>query len=206
VTPFETVRGPAVALLEDNVDTDAIAPLDVSRKPDYARMLFRRRREAGYKNGVPFILDRPPFTQARILVSGSNFGCGSSRESAVWALAAFGIGCIVARSFAESFRLNCLRNGVLPVTLAPGDAPAFEQLVLANGGAGTFGADLRNRRVTAPGDVSFPFEIDAHEREALLEGLDDIGLTLRFLPEIEAWERRTRVAAPHLQILERQPS
>lgn len=206
MTPFDTVRGPAVALLEDNVDTDAIAPLDVSRNPDYARMLFRRRREAGQKSGAPFILDRPPFTQARILVAGANFGCGSSRESAVWALAAFGIGCIVARSFAESFRLNCLRNGVLPVTLAPGDATVFEQLVLANGGADAFGADLRSRCLTAPGAVPIGFEIDAHERTALLEGLDDIGLTLRFLPEIEAWERRTRVAAPHLQILERRPS
>lgn len=203
MTPFETVRGVAVALLEDNVDTDAIAPLDVGRNPDYARMLFRRRREAGRKDGTPFILDRPPFTHAHILVSGANFGCGSSRESAVWALAAFGIRCVVARSFAESFRLNCLRNGLLPVTLAPGDAAAFEQLVVANGGAGSFGADLRDQRVTAPGDVTFAFEIDAHERAALLEGLDDIALTLRFLPEIEAWEERTRAAAPHFQILER---
>lgn len=206
MTPFAEVHGVAAALLEDNVDTDAIAPLDVGRHPDYARMLFRRRREAGRNDGTPFILDRPPFTQARLLVSGANFGCGSSRESAVWALAAFGIGCVVARSFAESFRLNCLRNGLLPVTLAPADAAAFEQLVLADGGAGTFGADLRNQRVTAPGDVAFAFEIDAHEREALLEGLDDIGLTLRFLPEIEAWERRTRATAPHLQILGRRTS
>lgn len=206
MTPFEAVRGVAAALLEDNVDTDAIAPLDVGRHPDYARMLFRRRRESGRNDGAPFILDRPPFTHAQLLVSGENFGCGSSRESAVWALAAFGIRCVVARSFAESFRLNCLRNGLLPVTLAAGDAAAFEQLVLANGGAGTFGADLRDQRLTAPGGVTFAFEIDAYEREALLEGLDDIGLTLRFLPQIEAWEQRMRASAPHLQIPERQPS
>ena len=134
----------------------------------------------------------------------TNFGCGSSRESAVWALAAFGIRCVVARSFAETFRENCLRNGLLPVVLAPADAAAFEQLVRRGAAAPrTFGADLRSQRVTAPGGVAFPFAIDAHEREALLEGLDDIGLTLRFLPEIEAWERRTREQAPHLQILER---
>jgi 3-isopropylmalate/(R)-2-methylmalate dehydratase small subunit len=203
MTPFETVDGVAVALLENNVDTDAIAPLDVSRRPDYARMLFRRRREAAYRAGTPFVLDEPAFAQARIFLAGENFGCGSSRESAVWALAAFGIRCVVARSFAETFRQNCLRNGLLPVVLAPADAAAFEQLVLAARGAQTFGADLRSQRVTAPGGVAFPFAIDAHEREALIEGLDDIGLTLRFLPEIEAWERRTREQAPHLQVLER---
>jgi 3-isopropylmalate/(R)-2-methylmalate dehydratase small subunit len=204
MTPFEAVAGVAVALLENNIDTDAIAPLEVVRRPDYARMLFRRRREAARNVATPFVLDEPAFAQARILVTGENFGCGSSRESAVWALAAFGIRCVVARSFAETFRQNCLRNGVLPVVLAPGDAAAFEQFVTAAHGAQTFGADLRAQRVTVPGGGGFPFAIDAHERAALLEGLDDIGLTLRFLPEIEAWERRTRGDAPHLQILGRQ--
>ncbi len=203
MTPFEAVEGVAVALLENNVDTDAIAPLDVSRRPDYARMLFRRRREAARAAGTPFILDEPAFAQARILVAGENFGCGSSRESAVWALAAFGIRCVVARSFAETFRQNCLRNGLLPVVPAPADAAALEQLVVAAHGIGTFGADLREQRITGPDGFAFGFAIDTHEREALLEGLDDIGLTLRFLPEIEAWERRTREQAPHLQILER---
>ncbi|MGA2393741.1 MAG: 3-isopropylmalate dehydratase small subunit [Candidatus Lustribacter sp.] len=203
MTPFETVAGAAVALLEDNVDTDAIAPLDVSRRPDYARMLFRRRREAARAAGAPFVLDRPAYGQARILVAGENFGCGSSRESAVWALAAFGIRCVVARSFAEAFRQNCLRNGVLPVVLAPGDAAAFEQLVVAADGAHAFGADLQAQQLTAPDGRRFAFAIDAHERTALLEGLDDIGLTLRLLPAIEAWEQRTRASAPHLQTLER---
>jgi len=206
MTPFTTVSGVAAPLLEDNVDSDAIAPLDPGRHPDYARMLFRRRREAARAAGIPFVLDRAPFAHAQLLVTGANFGCGSSRESAVWALAAFGIRCVVARSFAESFRVNCLRNGLLPVVLAPGDAETFERLVVAAGGAGTFGADLRGCRITAPGNVSFGFAIDPHERAALLEGLDDIGVTLRFLPQIDAWEQRTRAAAPHLQSVERQPS
>jgi 3-isopropylmalate/(R)-2-methylmalate dehydratase small subunit len=203
MTPFESVTGVAVALLEDNVDTDAIAPLDVGRRPDYARMLFRRRREAARATATPFILDRPAFAQARILVAGGNFGCGSSRESAVWALAGFGIRCVIARSFADAFRQNCLRNGLLPVVLAPADAVALERLVTDANGEAMFGADLRTQRVTAPGGVAFPFDIDAHEREALLEGLDDIGLTLRFLPKIEAWERATRESTPHLQALVR---
>jgi 3-isopropylmalate/(R)-2-methylmalate dehydratase small subunit len=201
MTPFEPVDGVAVALLEDNVDTDAIAPLDVSRRPDYARMLFRRRREAARAAGTPFVLDQPQYAQARILVAGANFGCGSSRESAVWALAAFGIRCVVARSFAEAFRQNCLRNGLLPVVLAAADAAAFEQIVVADVGAHAFGADLRAQQLTAPDGRRFAFAIDAHERTALLEGLDDIGLTLRLLPAIEAWEHS---AARHLQTLERQ--
>jgi 3-isopropylmalate/(R)-2-methylmalate dehydratase small subunit len=205
VTPFAAVDGVAVPLLEDNVDTDAIAPLDVGRRPDYARMLFRRRREAARAANAPFLFDQPAFAQARLLVTGDNFGCGSSRESAVWALAGFGIRCVVARSFADSFRQNCLRNGLLPVVLAPDDANAFERLVVAANGTQTFGADLRAQRLTAPGGVGFRFDIDAHERQALLEGLDDIGQTLRFLGEIEAWERATRERAPHLQTLERHP-
>lgn len=203
MTPFTSVSGTAVALLEDNVDTDAIAPLDVSRRPDYARLLFRRRREAARAAGTPFVLDRPAFAQARILVSGANFGCGSSRESAVWALSAFGIRCVVARSFNEAFRQNCLRNGLLPIVLAPDDAPAFEALVVADAGAHAFGADLTAQALTAPDGRRFAFAIDAHERTALLDGLDDIGQTLRLLPAIEAWEARTRAAAAHLQVLER---
>lgn len=205
MTPFEAVEGVAVALLEDNVDTDAIAPLDVSRRPDYARMLFRRRREAARAAGAPFVLDRPEYAPARIFVAGENFGCGSSRESAVWALVAFGIRCVVAHSFAEAFRQNCLRNGVLPVVLAAEDAAAFEQLVVADDGAHAFGADLNAQQLSAPDGRRFAFAIDVHERTALLEGLDDIGLTLRVLPTIEAWEQRTRATAPHLQTLERQP-
>jgi len=204
--PFEAVEGVAVALIEDNVDTDAIAPLDVGRRPDYARMLFRRRREAERGSPAGFVLDRPEYAHARILVAGANFGCGSSRESAVWALAAFGIRCVVARSFAESFRLNCLRNGLLPVVLAPDDGAALERLVVAAAGTRTFGADLRSQQVTAPDGSAFRFDIDAHERQALLEGLDDIGLTLRFLPEIEAWEKSTRESAPQLQVLAKRPA
>lgn len=206
MTPFESVEGTAVPLLEDNIDTDAIAPLDVGRRPDYARMLFRRRREAARATASPFILDRPAFAQARILVAGDNFGCGSSRESAVWTLGAFGIRCVVARSFADAFRQNCLRNGMLPVVLAPADAVAFEQRVIAANGTQTFGADLRAQQVTAPDGSAFSFAIDAHERQALLEGLDDIGLTLRFLSDIEAWERTARENAPQLQTLVRRPA
>jgi 3-isopropylmalate dehydratase small subunit len=203
--PFVSVEGGAVPLLEDNVDTDAIAPLDISRHPDYARVFFRRRREAAQAKGGAFVIDQPAFAGARILVAGSNFGCGSSRESAVWAVAAMGIRCVVARSFADAFRLNCLRNGVLPVTLDERDAVAFERSVTEAAGTRTFFANLRTQRIGDVSGASYAFAIDPHERQALLEGLDDIGLTLQHLAAIEAWEATTRRDHPHLQHLERQP-
>jgi 3-isopropylmalate/(R)-2-methylmalate dehydratase small subunit len=201
---FVNVEGVALPLLEDNVDTDAIAPLDVSRHPDYAHVFFRRRREAAQLAGKAFIADRPAFAGARILVVGNNFGCGSSRESAVWSIAAFGIRCVIARSFADAFRLNCLRNGVLPVSLAPEDAAAFEQRVVEATGARSFYADLREQRVGEAGGAGYAFTIDAHERQALLEGLDDIALTLQHLAAIERWEAATRRDRSYLQYLERQ--
>ena len=203
--PFVSVEGVAVPLLEDNVDTDAIAPLDVSRRPDYARVFFRRRREAAQGTVNAFVVDQPAFAGMRILVAGNNFGCGSSRESAVWAVAAMGIRCVIARSFADAFRLNCLRNGVLPVTLDAVDAAAFEQAVTDAAGARTFFANLETQRVGDLDGTSYAFAIDPHERQALLEGLDDIGLTLQHLAAIEAWEATTRREHPHLQHLQRQP-
>lgn len=199
--PFRRIEGVALPLLEDNVDTDAIAPLDVSRHPDYAAMLFRRRREAARAAGSTFIVDDPAFAAARIFVGGANFGCGSPRESAVWSLMANGIRCVVARGFADSFRQNCLRNGVLPVTLNPTDAAAFAALTIEAAGRRAFFADLEAQGVGMVDDAAFSFAIDPHERAALLEGLDDIGLTLRHLDAIEAWERATAARQAYLQKL-----
>ncbi len=200
--PYRTLAGPAAAMLQDDLNTDQITP--VTRKstltPDYAAMLFSRLRfnEDGSEN-PDFILNRGRYRETRILVGGNNFGCGSSRESAVWALAAFGIRCVVTRSFADIFRENCLKNGVLPVTFAPDAMKRFEALVLDSDGAGDFTADLEAQEIRVPDGTVFPFEIAPAERTALLEGLDDIGMTMKHAADVAAWEQKMRGQKPWLQ-------
>jgi len=202
--PFTTLTGVAAPMLVDDLNTDQITPVhrEATLDPDYARMLFSRLRfnDDGSEN-PDFFLNQEPFRETRILVSGNNFGCGSSREGAVWALAAYGIRCVVARSFADIFRENCLKNGVLPVTLAPEDARRFEALVVEADGAAAFTADLVSQRIACPDGTGFAFDIAPGERTALLEGLDDIGLTLKHADDIGAWETRMRGAMPWLQTL-----
>jgi 3-isopropylmalate/(R)-2-methylmalate dehydratase small subunit len=201
--PFRTVTGVAIPLLVDNIDTDQIAPAsDQSRRldPDYAALFFagKRRHPDGSEDSA-FILNRGPFRTARILVTGENFGCGSARETAVWSLAAFGIRCIVARSFAERYRENCLRNGILPVVLDATDRAAFEAAVVAADGATGITVDLRDPHVDGPDGRRYTFTIDASDRLVLLEGTDLVDLTLRQSEAIAAWETRTRRRQPWLQ-------
>ena len=132
-------------------------------------------------------------------MTGARFGCGSAREIAVWALAGFGIRCIVARSFAEQYHENCLRNGILPIVLDGTDRNAFEADVVAVDGMADFTVELRDPHIVAPDGRRYPFSIDAADRLALLEGTDLVGLTLRRAPEIAAWETRTRGHKPWLQ-------
>lgn len=202
--PFTRWSGVAAPMPIDDLNTDQIAP--VSRKAtldsDYAAILFGRLRFRDDGSEDPdFLLNRPQFRQTRILVSGHNFGCGSSRESAVWALAAFGIRCVVARSFADIFRENCLKNGVLPVTLAPAEAARFEKMVAEVDGAAPFTADLVAQCIRCPDGSAFAFDIAPAERIALLEGMDDIGMTLKHEDAIAAWERRVAAERPWLQIV-----
>ncbi len=193
---FTILTGVAAPLLVDDVNTDQIAPATPRFDVDYAELLFARRRAE-----PDFVLNREPFRAARILVAGSNFGCGSSRESAVWALAAFGIRCVVARSFAEIFRENCLKNGVLPIVLGGDEAERFERDVVAVNGAAPYTVDLRTQRIAGPDGREIPFEIAPGERDGLLKGLDDIGLTLEYADRIAQWEHRTREDLPWLQHL-----
>jgi 3-isopropylmalate/(R)-2-methylmalate dehydratase small subunit len=200
--PYRTLTGPAAPMLVDDLNTDQITP--VQRKstltPDYAAMLFSRLRykEDGGEN-PDFILNRGRYRDTKILVGGNNFGCGSSREGAVWALAAFGIRCVVARSFADIFRENCLKNGVLPVTFGREAMKRFEALVEQSGGEGDFTADLEAQEIRAPDGASFAFDIAPAERTALLEGLDDIGMTLKHAADVAAWEETMRGQRPWLQ-------
>ena len=155
-------------------------------KPDYKALLFMRARRRDDGSEDPdFVLNKPQFRKPGILVTGHNFGAGSSREAAVWGMLANNIRVIVARSFADIYRENCLQNGLLPVVLAPPDADAFEQRVVAANGAAPFTVDLRDaRRISGPGGPDIAFDIPAADRMRLLEGLDDIGLTLKHTDEI----------------------
>ena len=200
--PFIHHSGIAAPLLVDDMNTDQIAPILQSRglKDDYQAMLFHRarRRDDGSEN-PDFVLNKPQFRGAGILVTGQNFGAGSSRESAVWSMLANNIRVIVAKSFADIYRENCLQNGLLPVTLAPQDADAFIARVVAVDGAAPFTVDLVTQRISGPGGPDIAFEISGPDRTRLLEGLDDIGLTLKHKDAVVNWEGRAAAAQPWLQ-------
>jgi 3-isopropylmalate/(R)-2-methylmalate dehydratase small subunit len=200
--PFVRHTGIAAPLLKDDINTDQIAPIMHSRslKEDYQAMLFHRARRRDDGSEDPdFVLNKLQFRAAGILVTGHNFGAGSSRESAVWSMLANNIRVIVAKSFADIYSENCLQNGVLPVVLGPDDADTFIARVVAADGAAPFTADLVTQRISGPGGADIAFEIAAADRTRLLEGLDDIGLTLKHMDEIVSWEQRAAQAQPWLQ-------
>jgi 3-isopropylmalate dehydratase small subunit len=203
--PFSSHTGIAAPLLKDDINTDQIAPIMHSRnlKEDYKAMLFHRARHREDGSEDPdFVLNRPQFRAAGILVTGQNFGAGSSRESAVWSMLANDIRVVVAKSFADIYRENCLQNGVLPVVLGPQDADAFIARVVAADGAAPFTVDLATQRISGPGGPDIAFEIAAADRTRLLEGLDDIGMTLKHMHDIVGWESRAAAAQPWLQATE----
>ena len=193
--PFTSHTAIAAPLIKDDVNTDQIAPILHSRglKEDYRAMLFHRarRREDG-SDDPQFVLNKPQFREAGILVSGENFGAGSSRESAVWSMLANGIRVIVAKSFADIYRENCLQNGVLPVVLGAARVVAVD-------GQAPFTVDLVTQRISGPGGPDIAFELPAADRTRLLEGLDDIGLTLKHVDAIASWEARAQTVQPWLQ-------
>jgi 3-isopropylmalate/(R)-2-methylmalate dehydratase small subunit len=200
--PFTSHSGIAVPLLKDDINTDQIAPVQSMRalKPDYKALLFMRARSRDDGSEDPdFVLNRPQFRNPGILVTGHNFGAGSSREAAVWGMLANGIRVIVARSFADIYRENCLQNGLLPVVLPAADAQAFEGRVLAVNGAAPFTVDLTTQRISGPDGPDIAFEIPAADRMRLIEGLDDIGLSLKHVDAIAGWERRMAAERPWLQ-------
>ncbi|MFZ3350624.1 MAG: 3-isopropylmalate dehydratase small subunit [Xanthobacteraceae bacterium] len=200
--PFSSHTAVAAPLLRDDINTDQIAPVMHGRdlKEDYKVTLFyrARRREDGSED-PDFILNKPQFRDAGILVTGHNFGAGSSRESAVWAMVANNIRVIVAKSFADIYRENCLQNGVLPIVLTAQEADDLTARVVAANGAAPFTVDLLSQRISGPGGAEMPFDIVAADRTRLLEGLDDIGLTLKHMNEIASWEQRIAAAQPWLQ-------
>ena len=207
---FRTLTALAVPLDRPNVDTDAIIPkqfLKSIRRSGFGPNLFDSWRyldqgEPGMENSErpinpDFVLNQPRYRGAQILLGRENFGCGSSREHAVWALLDFGIRVVIAPSFAEIFYGNCFKNGVLPIVL---DAASIDNLfreIEAESGY-ELTVDLEAQQIMAPGGELIPFDIDAFRKHCLLEGLDDIGLTLQHADEIRAYEARRRREAPWL--------
>jgi 3-isopropylmalate/(R)-2-methylmalate dehydratase small subunit len=200
--PFIRVTGVAVPFLEDDVNTDQIAPVGGGAKlgEDYAQTFFRHRRRLADGSEDPnFVFNQPQFKNPAILVAGKNFGCGSSRESAVWALQAIGVSCVVARSLADIYRENCLQNGVLPITLPDEAADRMEKAALDANGAQPFTVDLEARAISGPNGLALTFEISDSDRTRLLEGLDDIGLTMKHLDQIKAFEQKALEETPWAQ-------
>ena len=199
--PFTRHRGTVAPLLRNNVDTDAIIPSrEMKRvsKRGLADGLFAgwRYLEAGSREPNPvFVLNDPRFAGATILLSGENFGCGSSREHAVWALAEYGFRALVAPSYGAIFYGNCIANGILPVRL-PLDVVRDLGARAENDAPMTLAIDLETRAVTVPGGETHRFEIGESHREMLLNGWDPIDLTLRLDDEIAAFEARDRERRP----------
>ncbi len=199
--PFEDFTGIAARLSGANVNTDAIIPAAWLRTAhaDLGRGLFARWRYDDAGNERPdFILNREPFRQARILIADENFGCGSSREAAVWALMQFGISCVFAPSFADIFYENAFRNGLLVGRIAPEAVIELGAAIEANLSMPVFAVALSEGKVTAPGGKSYAFELPASRAQALLRGDDEVAITLGHLGDIESFHSRVQQSAPWL--------
>lgn len=197
MTPFTTLTSLAAPLLRDNVDTDTIIPSREMRstgKTGLTDGLFAPWRYSDVDARIPdpdFVLNDAQFAGAQILAAGKNFGCGSSREHAVWALAEYGIRCVIAESFAPIFFQNCVRNGVLPIVLGK---DALTQI-----GGAEITVDLPAQTVTSGGNVH-AFDIGEEAKTMLVEGLDGIDLTLKHVDIIAAWQTADRTARPYIYL------
>ena len=205
---FVVHQGVAAPLLRANIDTDAIIPsreMKLVSKVGLAGGLFAgwRYLDAAARTPDPsFVLNQAAFANASILLAGANFGCGSSREHAVWALHEFGIRAIVAPSFGSIFQNNCIRNGILPVVLSEADVA----LLARQAGPRPLTVDLQRQAVVMPGGQSYRFEIAAAQREMLLEGLDPVALTLRLEAQISAFQTRDRAQRPWIYLAPATPA
>jgi len=199
--PFRTHTGIVAPLDRQNVDTDQIIPKQFLKRIErtgFGEYLFYdwRYTASGQLNNS-FILNAPKYKAATILVTGRNFGCGSSREHAPWALLDYGFRAVIAQSFADIFTTNCLKNGILPVVLSESDVATLVQRALEVEDYSVT-VDLEERRVFDSLGLNTSFEIGDFNRSCLLEGLDDIALTLKYETQIEAYERRRDEWRVHL--------
>ncbi|HXV28726.1 MAG TPA: 3-isopropylmalate dehydratase small subunit [Sinorhizobium sp.] len=196
---FVKLTGVAAPLPVVNIDTDMIIPKDylkTIKRTGLGTGLFAESRynEDGTPN-ADFVLNKPAYQNAKILVAGDNFGCGSSREHAPWALLDFGIRCVISTSFADIFYNNCFKNGILPIVVSQAD---LDKLMddASRGSNAVLTVDLEAQEITGPDGGSIKFEIDAFKRHCLLNGLDDIGLTLEKAGAIDSFEKKNAESHP----------
>lgn len=198
---FVRLDAKAAPLPLANIDTDQIIPKQflktVEREGLGKGLLFDYRFDEQGNEKADFVLNRPEYKGAGILVTGDNFGCGSSREHAPWALMDFGIRCVIATSFADIFYNNCFQNGLLPVVLKADEVQALTDE--AKGGNHVMSVDLEAQTVTAPSGKTFRFDIDAKRKEKMLKGLDAIGETLEKAKSIDVYEMKRALAQPWLE-------
>ena len=198
---FDKLTGVAAPLPMINVDTDMIIPkqfLKTIKRSGLGKNLFDELRfETDGREKPGFVLNRPAYRKAQILVAGDNFGCGSSREHAPWALLDFGIRCIIATSFADIFYNNCFKNGILPIRLPREDVDKLMDDA-SRGANAVVSIDLEQQTITGPDGGRITFEIDGFRKHCLLNGLDDIGLTLEKAAAIDGFEAKRRHAQPWL--------
>jgi 3-isopropylmalate/(R)-2-methylmalate dehydratase small subunit len=199
MTPFTTLTGIAAPMPLVNIDTDMIIPkqyLKTIKRTGLGRALFDEMRYNPDGTEIAdFVLNRPPYRNAQILVTGDNFGCGSSREHAPWALLDFGIRCVISTSFADIFYNNCFKNGILPIVLPEADRDA----VMADaqkGGNARIEVNLPDQTITLSDGRVIGFDIDPFRKHCLINGLDDIGLTMEKEAAIAAFEARAAVERP----------
>jgi 3-isopropylmalate/(R)-2-methylmalate dehydratase small subunit len=196
---FTTLTGIAAPYPVVNIDTDMIIPKDylkTIKRTGLGSGLFAEARfnEDGSEN-PDFVLNKPAYRKAQILVAGDNFGCGSSREHAPWALLDFGIRCVISTSFADIFYNNCFKNGILPIVVKPDE---LEKLLddADRGANATLSVDLESQEIHGPDGGVISFDIDAFRKHCLLNGLDDIGLTLEKVTAIDSFEKSTAASRP----------
>ncbi len=196
---FTTLTGIAAPMPLVNIDTDMIIPkqfLKTIHRSGLGKNLFDEMRYADDGSEIAdFVLNKPAYRNAEIIVAGDNFGCGSSREHAPWALLDFGIRCVISTSFADIFFNNCFKNGILPVTL-PQEAVDSLMEDAQNGANARIIVDLENQTVTGAKGQSFHFDIDPFKKHCLLNGLDDIGLTMEKAAAIDVFETQMAQSRP----------
>jgi 3-isopropylmalate/(R)-2-methylmalate dehydratase small subunit len=196
---FTQLTGVAAPMPEINIDTDRIIPknyLKTIKRTGLGKALFAEMRYDESGNEKPdFVLNKPAYRKSEIIVAGDNFGCGSSREHAPWALLDFGIRCVISTSFADIFYNNCFKNGILPVTVSPED---LEKLMddASRGSNATLTVDLEAQEIRGPDGGVVKFDLDQFRRHCLLNGLDDIGLTMEKASSIDSFEKRAAEARP----------
>lgn len=196
---FTQLRSEAAPLPIVNIDTDMIIPKDylkTIKRTGLGKGLFAELRyNADGSENAEFILNKPGYKNAKILVAGDNFGCGSSREHAPWALADFGITCIISTSFADIFYNNCFKNGILPIKVTPDQLDALMDDA-QRGSNAQLEVDLGSQTISGPDGGVIKFDIDPARKERLLNGIDDIGESLTMIDDIKAFETRLNAEKP----------